>query len=77
MNLLTHIRLVLAQHRALRAALAELNGYSDRELGELGLARGDVPRIAWEEAERRVAALAPKRRETPATWQGVAPTPAR
>jgi uncharacterized protein YjiS (DUF1127 family) len=44
-----------AQHREFRAVLAELRGYSDRELAELGLARGDIARVAWVEAERRIA----------------------
>ena len=61
MNLLESILRVLALHRAFRAALAELNRCSDREPGELGLARGDVARVAYEEAERRAAAPVPSR----------------
>ena len=56
-DLLRTIELAWTQYRAFRAALAELNGYSERELDELGVTRADVPRIAYEEAERRVAAL--------------------
>jgi uncharacterized protein YjiS (DUF1127 family) len=44
-----------ARHREFRAVVAELESYSDRELGELGLARSDIPRVAAEEAERRIA----------------------
>jgi uncharacterized protein YjiS (DUF1127 family) len=57
-DLLRTIGLAWAQYRAFRAALAELGTYSERELDELGVTRADVPRIAYEEAERRVAALA-------------------
>jgi uncharacterized protein YjiS (DUF1127 family) len=58
MNLFRTVRLGLAQYRAYQAALAELGAYADRELAEIGIARGDVPRLAHLEAERRVAALA-------------------
>ena len=57
MDLLRDIGLVWAQYRAFRAALAELGTYSERELDELGVTRADVPRVAYEEAERRVASL--------------------
>jgi uncharacterized protein YjiS (DUF1127 family) len=36
MDLLQNIRLVWTRYQAFRAALAELEGYSDHELGELG-----------------------------------------
>ena len=58
MNLLRNIRIVFAQYREYQTVLAELGSYTDRELAEIGLARGDVPRLAYLEAERRVAALA-------------------
>jgi uncharacterized protein YjiS (DUF1127 family) len=61
MNLLKNTALIWTQYRAFRAARAELQGYSDRELRELGITRGDIPRIAYAEAERRVEALAPSR----------------
>ena len=60
-NLLKNILSAWALHREFRAVLAELDGYSDRELSELGLARGDVARVAYEEAERRAGALVPSR----------------
>ena len=53
MDLLKDALRVWALHREFRAVLAELNSYSDRELAELGLGRGDVARVAYEEAERR------------------------
>ena len=61
MDLLRTIKLVWIQHRAFQAALAELKSYSPRELGELGVTRADIPRLAYAEAERRVEALAPSR----------------
>ena len=60
-GLLRTIALTLAQYRAFQAALAELKGYSDRELGELGITRADIPQLAYAEAERRAGALAPSR----------------
>ena len=61
MNLLQKIALAWTQYRAFRAALAELEGCSDRELSDLGIARHDVAEIAYEEAERRAEALVPSR----------------
>ena len=58
MSLFRTVRLGLAQYREYQAALAELGAYADRELAEIGIARGDVPRLAHLEAGRRVAALA-------------------
>ncbi len=58
MNLLQTIKLAWVQYRAFQAALAELEKYSERELGELGITRADIPRTAYAEAERRVEALA-------------------
>lgn len=78
MNLLKNILSVWAMHREFRAVLAELDGYSDRELNELGLARGDVARVAYEEAERRIVTPAPSHADAPALpRQSSAPMPAR
>ena len=65
MDLFKNILRVWAMRREFRAVLAELNGHSDRELGELGLARGDIARVAYEEAERRILGPAPSRPEAP------------
>jgi uncharacterized protein YjiS (DUF1127 family) len=54
MELLKDTYRVWAMHREFRAVLAELDRYSDRELGDLGLSRSDVARVAYEEAERRI-----------------------
>ena len=70
MDLLKNALRVWALHREFRAVLAELDSYSDRELADLGVGRADVARLAYEEAERRVATpLAPSRAEAPA-WAG-------
>ena len=61
MNLLQTIKLAWTQYRAFQAALAELEKYSERELGELGITRADIPCTAYAEAERRVEALARSR----------------
>jgi len=34
------------------ASLRELNSLGDRELADIGLARSDIERIAWETARR-------------------------
>ena len=77
LNLLRNIRIVFAQYREYRTALAELGSYTDRELAEIGLARGDVPRLAYAEAERRVAGLdQPLAGGAVATDTGLAPAKA-
>ena len=63
MDLLEDALRVWAQHREFRAVLAELDSYSDRELADLGVGRADVARLAYEEAERRVATPAASRAE--------------
>lgn len=60
MNLLNETYRVWAMHREFRTVLAELNSYSDRELTGLGLARGDVVRAAYAEAERRIGRPQPQ-----------------
>lgn len=53
MRLLTTIATTLAQYHQFNATLRELNAYSDRELADMGVGRGDLIRLAREEAERR------------------------
>lgn len=53
MRLLTTIATALAQYHQFNTARRELEGRSDRELADMGLERGDLTRLAWEEAERR------------------------
>jgi uncharacterized protein YjiS (DUF1127 family) len=61
MHLLQSVKLAWTQYRAFQASLAELNGYSDRELCDLGLTRADIVRTAYEEAERSVEVYASSR----------------
>ena len=44
MHLLQRVKLAWTQYRAFQASLAELNGYSDRELSDLGLTCADIVR---------------------------------
>ena len=74
MRLLKHIALAWMQYRAFQAALAGLQSLSDRELSDLGLARSDIARVAYAEAERRTAAaFAPSRPEARAGSGGEEP----
>jgi uncharacterized protein YjiS (DUF1127 family) len=75
MDLLRETYRIWAMHREFRTVLAELNGYSDRELTELGIGRGDVVRVAFEEAERRIVTPNSTRRapEAPGDWHGPVP----
>ncbi len=61
MNLLQKITLAWTQYRAFHAVLAELERCSDRQLGDIGIARHDIARVAYAAAERRAGALAPSR----------------
>ncbi len=38
--------------RRYNASLGELSHLNDRELADIGIARSDIPRIAWEDAHR-------------------------
>src|SRR5688572_14915572 len=67
MDLLRTITLALTQYRAFHASLAELKGCSDRELSDLGIARHDIARVAYLEAERRAGAPVPSRTVPAAT----------
>ena len=54
MNLIHDTLQIWAMHREFRSVLAELGNRSDGELAELGLDRGDLARVAYQEAERRI-----------------------
>ena len=75
MDLLKETYRVWAMHREFRTVLAELNGYTDRDLIELGLGRADIVRVAYEEAERRIGAPTPAPRAAVAAgdWHGPVP----
>ena len=74
MNVLNHALSVWAQHREFRAVFAELARHTDRELRDMGIDRGDITRIAYQEAERRI--VTPAASSTPAI-AGIQPLPAR
>jgi uncharacterized protein YjiS (DUF1127 family) len=66
MDLLQNTLRLWAQHREFRAVHAELSRHSDRELRDRGVERGDIARLAYAEAERRLATPAPRRAAAPA-----------
>jgi uncharacterized protein YjiS (DUF1127 family) len=76
-NLLTNTLRVWAMHREFRAVLAELNGHSDRKLAELGLARGDIARVAYRDAEWLVVTPAASGSAPAPVWQDPALVPGR
>jgi uncharacterized protein YjiS (DUF1127 family) len=48
---LSHIVGVYRQWRRYNQSLRELNRLGDRELADIGITRGDIPRVAWETSE--------------------------
>jgi len=49
---LTHLFGVFRQWRRYNQSVIELNRLGDRELADIGITRGDIPRAAWENSER-------------------------
>ena len=49
---LTHLVGVFRQWRRYNQSLRELNRLGDRELADIGISRGDIPRVALENSER-------------------------
>lgn len=49
---LTHLVGVYRQWRRYNQSLRELNRLGDRELADIGISRSDIPRIAWDQADR-------------------------
>lgn len=77
LDLLNETLRIWAMHREFRAVLRGLQGYSDRELTELGISRADITRVAYEEAERRIITPAARRPETTdGSWSATASTAA-
>ena len=68
MNVLNHTLRVWAQHRAFRTVFAELARRTERELRDMGIDRGDITRIAYQEAERRIATPAASSTPAPAGY---------
>ena len=50
--ILFHIVGAYRQWRRYNKSLSELNRLGDRELADIGISRGDIPRVAWESSER-------------------------
>jgi uncharacterized protein YjiS (DUF1127 family) len=50
--MLLEIANFLRAWRRYNASLNELSRLGDRELADIGLTRSDIPRIAWEDANR-------------------------
>ena len=48
---LSHVVGVFQQWRRYNQSLRELNRLGDRELADIGITRGDIPRVAWESSE--------------------------
>jgi uncharacterized protein YjiS (DUF1127 family) len=49
---LTQIVRAFQQWRRYNDNLSQLNRLGDRELADIGISRGDIPRVAWEKSER-------------------------
>jgi uncharacterized protein YjiS (DUF1127 family) len=49
---LSHLVSVYRQWRRYNESLRELNRLGDRELADIGITRGDIPRVAWDSSER-------------------------
>ena len=49
---LTHLVGIYRQWRRYNQSLSELNRLGDRELADIGITRGDIPRVAWDNSER-------------------------
>ena len=75
MNLLKETHRIWAMHREFRTVRRELGNYTDRELSELGIGRGDLARIAYEEAERRTARPLRRPRTRPLVQHGTGRQP--
>jgi uncharacterized protein YjiS (DUF1127 family) len=50
--LLTQVVRFLKHWRRYNANVRELSQLGDHELADLGISRSDIPRVAWEGAER-------------------------
>ena len=51
---LSHLVGALRQWRRYNQSLRELNRLGDRELADIGISRGDIPRVAWDNSEHLV-----------------------
>ena len=79
MDLLNRIRRAWVRYIEHERVRNELALSTDRQLADMGIARGDIGRIALEHARQRAAALVPARHAAPGRTHGqqAAPAPAR
>ena len=56
---LSHLVGVFQQWRRYNNSLRELNRLGDRELADIGITRGDIPRVAWENSEQLIGSEFP------------------
>ena len=71
MDLFKRVELALIRRREYRRLRAELESYSERELSaDLRLSRSDIPEVAAEAADQRVAAFVRARPEYREAWEG-------
>ena len=50
--MLSHLIRLLRAWRRYEMSLRELSRLGDRELADIGVARSDIPRVAWESARQ-------------------------
>ncbi len=55
MPLLSTVVALVRQYHHFHGTLHRLRGYSDRQLADMNIGRGELGRIAWLEAERQAA----------------------
>ena len=50
--MLAHIVRLFREWKRYNRSLSELNRLGDRELADIGISRSDIPRVAWNAAQR-------------------------
>ena len=50
--IISHLVRAYQQWRRYNSSIRELSQLGDHELADIGLTRGDIPRVAWEHSER-------------------------
>ena len=50
--ILNHLFRFLRAWRRYNDSVRELSRLGDRELADIGITRGDIPRVAWDNSER-------------------------
>jgi len=72
MNFFNRIGVLWTQYRQFRATISELSQLSDAELKDIGLYRGDIINVAYEEAEKSAAAsIAKSGKSAGHVWGGI------